>query len=215
MRLLDRLLGRPDRHDRRAPDRRRDPQPPDAEQAARDEGAIARYRYLLRTAPPEAMERAHAEAFTHLTSDQRRQILASLGHDLPGTDWARSYDPHSLARVAIRAETHRPGTLEHRFARGDGSTPGVAPARGASSSTRSSSTRSSSTGSSSTGSSSTGSSSTGSSSAGPADRVGASLLASVAGAIVATAVADALLPDDFGAQDGDLGVFPIVFRDNI
>ena len=36
-----------------------------------DEQAIARYRYLLRTAPPEAIEQAHAEAFARLHGGDR------------------------------------------------------------------------------------------------------------------------------------------------
>jgi hypothetical protein len=34
---------------------------PSAEES--DEQAIARYRYMLKTAPPETIEQAHAEAF--------------------------------------------------------------------------------------------------------------------------------------------------------
>jgi hypothetical protein len=33
-----------------------------------DEQAVERYRYLLRTAPPETIEEAHAEAFAKLTA---------------------------------------------------------------------------------------------------------------------------------------------------
>ncbi len=32
-----------------------------------DEQALARYRYMLQTAPPETIEQAHAEAFAKLT----------------------------------------------------------------------------------------------------------------------------------------------------
>ena len=49
-----------------------------------DEQAIARYRYLLRTAPPEQIEQAHAEAFAQLTADQRQQVLAQLAAAVPG-----------------------------------------------------------------------------------------------------------------------------------
>ena len=38
-----------------------------------DEQAIARYRYMLKTAPPETIEQAHAEAFAQLTPEQRRR----------------------------------------------------------------------------------------------------------------------------------------------
>jgi hypothetical protein len=121
MGFLDRLLGRPEpsRPQRyRTPpatgswdggDRRRTGQ----EEA--DERAIARYRYLLRTAPPETIEQAHAEAFAQLTPEQRRQVLTGLADDLPATERSTGDDPRSLARMATRAEMRRPGTLERVF----------------------------------------------------------------------------------------------------
>ena len=48
---------------------------PDAGPAQTDEQALARYRYMLATAPPEDIERAHEEAFTRLTPEQRRAAL--------------------------------------------------------------------------------------------------------------------------------------------
>ena len=53
-----------------------------------DAQAIARYRYLVRTAPPEAIEQAHAEAFARLTPEQRRRLLDELGSELPATERA-------------------------------------------------------------------------------------------------------------------------------
>ena len=84
-----------------------------------DEIAIERYRYLLRTAPPEDIERAHAEAFAQLTPDQRRQVLETLGDEDPSARTAGS-DPASLARVATRAELRQPGTMERLFGGGYG-----------------------------------------------------------------------------------------------
>ena len=46
--------------------------------ARADEIAIERYRYLLRTAPPETIEQAHAEAFAKLTPAQRAQVFQEL-----------------------------------------------------------------------------------------------------------------------------------------
>ena len=80
-----------------------------------DERAVERYRYLLRTAPPEAIEQAHAEAFAQLTPAQRRLALEGLNGDLPPQERADRDDPRSLARVATRAELRRPGTLERAF----------------------------------------------------------------------------------------------------
>ena len=81
--------------------------------ASADERAVERYRYLLRTAPPDAIEQAHTEAFAQLTPAQRTQVLRELGHD-EGSDAS----PHALARVATRAEIRQPGTLERAFGGG-------------------------------------------------------------------------------------------------
>ncbi|SKC81524.1 hypothetical protein [Krasilnikoviella flava] len=84
-----------------------------------DDVAVERYRYLLRTAPPDAVEQAHAEAFARLTPEQRRRVLDDLGSGLPASERATSDDPQSLARMATRAEMRNPGTLEQSF-RGQG-----------------------------------------------------------------------------------------------
>ena len=83
-----------------------------------DERAIARYRYLLRTAPPEELERVHAEAFSRLTPEQRAQVLAELSRDLPAGERPPTDDPASMARSATRAELRQPGYLEQTFSRG-------------------------------------------------------------------------------------------------
>ena len=88
-------------------------------QVSADEQAIARYRYLLRTAPPEAIEQAHAEAFAQLTPDQRRHVLRELSAELPEAERNAALrggdSPESLARVATRAELREPGTMERAF----------------------------------------------------------------------------------------------------
>ena len=85
------------------------------DQARRDEEAIRRYRYLLRTAPPEAVEQAHAEAFAQLSPDQRRQVLGQLANNVPEYEQVRDDDPRTLARMATRAEMRQPGFLERIF----------------------------------------------------------------------------------------------------
>jgi hypothetical protein len=80
-----------------------------------DEQAVERYRYLLRTAPPDAIEQAHTEAFTQLTPEQRRLVLEGLSADLPAHERSDRDDPRSLARMATRAEMRRPGTMERTF----------------------------------------------------------------------------------------------------
>lgn len=89
-------------------------QPPDA-----DEQALQRYRYMLRTAPPETIEQAHEEAFAKLTPAQRAQALRELAAVTPeGERTALAGDrddPRSLARLATRAEMRQPGTMERTF----------------------------------------------------------------------------------------------------
>jgi hypothetical protein len=79
-----------------------------------DEQALARYRYLLETAPPEDIERAHEEAFAQLTPEQRRQALMALAEHVPSSE-LRGDDPASLARAATRAELRQPGTIERAW----------------------------------------------------------------------------------------------------
>ena len=115
MGIFDKLFGRDE-----------EPQPnpahrPNAEPArSGDEQAISRYRYMLKTAPPETVEQAHAEAFAKLTPEQRNMLLQELSANIPDAERnaagvAGRDDPQSLARLATRAEVRRPGTMERAF----------------------------------------------------------------------------------------------------
>lgn len=86
-------------------------------------GALERYRYMLRTAPPETLEQAHAEAFEKLSPDQRRQILSELAQCASPSERASIAatpldNPRALARVATRAEVRDPGVLERSLGSG-------------------------------------------------------------------------------------------------
>jgi hypothetical protein len=88
-----------------------------------DEQAIERYRYMLRTAPPETIEQAHAEAFARLTESQRRAVLQGLKEVTPPREQAAAAaggDPQALARMATRAEMREPGIMERLFGGGRG-----------------------------------------------------------------------------------------------
>jgi hypothetical protein len=148
-----------------------------------DEQAIERYRYLLRTAPPDQVEAAHAEAFAQLTPDQRRQVLEQLAAAVPASERPRGDDAQSLARAATRAEFRRPGTLERAFGGGPGGGYGGGGYGG-------------------------GYGGGGGYGRGPGmgmgmgSMIGGSLLGTVAGVVVGSAVADALF--DTGLGDGGL-----------
>jgi multidrug efflux pump subunit AcrA (membrane-fusion protein) len=97
----------------------------DAAQAqSADEQAVARYRYMLNTAPPETIEQAHAEAFAQLTPEQRRLVLQKLAENVPAAERASveqsGANPQALARVATRAEIRQPGTMERMFGQAGG-----------------------------------------------------------------------------------------------
>jgi hypothetical protein len=119
MGFLDRLLGRRGRPESR-PQRDASVSSPAVPGELTDEQALERYRYLVRTAPPDAIEQAHEEAFAKLTPEQRRLALRDLSAALPEHERTAGDDPRSLARMATRAETNRPGTVERAFGGGGG-----------------------------------------------------------------------------------------------
>jgi hypothetical protein len=91
-----------------------------------DEQALARYRYMLKTAPPETIEQAHVEAFARLTPQQRQMLLEQLRDEVPGVDAAYATEkPEALARFATRAEVRQPGTMERLFSRVPAAGPGL------------------------------------------------------------------------------------------
>ena len=131
MGFLDRLLGREPVQNQGAggyapTNRSFAPGPADAQPSAgpqdsttgataEDRQAIARYRYLLRTAPPEQIEQAHAQAFEQLNPSQRQQVLREMTQTLPAGEQPQSDDPRQLARAATRAEMQQPGYLQRTF----------------------------------------------------------------------------------------------------
>jgi hypothetical protein len=154
MGFFDRIFGTGQREPE--PERRQYvPQPP---ARGEDEIAVERYRYLLRTAPPEAIEQAHEEAFQRLTPEQRRLLFQQLSTDAAPGDAPRGDDPHSLAQSATRSELRQPGTMERTMS---------GPSFGS--------------------------------------MVGSSLLGTVAGYFIASAVVGAFMPDMYGGGDGGEG----------
>lgn len=92
---------------------------PSAPAPLTDEQALQRYRYMLATAPPEDIERAHQEAFERLTPEQRAQALQALAREVPAGE-IQGDDPASMARAATRAELRQPGTIERAWGGGFG-----------------------------------------------------------------------------------------------
>ena len=171
MGFLDRLFGASD--ERTAPPPR---QVPPARQLSEDELAVERYRYLLRTAPPESIEAVHAEAFAKLTPEQRAQVFRTLSEEAPAGERIVSDEPGALARAATRQELRSPGSMERAF-----SSMPAANGRPAQ--------------------------------AGPSmgSMIGSSMLGTIAGVVIGSAIAQAFLPDassldaGAGADSSDAG----------
>lgn len=191
MGFLDRLFGGddarrqhvephryPPSQQQRATDRRVDAQS-GADGRTPDAVALERYRYLLRSAPPERIEQAHAEAFGHLTSDQRRRVFVGLARELPPAERPLSADPGDLARAATRAELRSPGAVEQLLTQSDAGAPAVAGVDGSSGSAVATN---------------------GYRREGPSfgSMFAGSLLGSVAGYVIASSVMSAFLPTEWG-----------------
>src|SRR5215217_1120942 len=120
MGFLDRLFGRKEEpREQPLPPTSHGPSDEGHQPADADEQALQRYRYLLKTAPPETIEQAHEEAFAKLTPSQRAQALRELAAETPEGERAAlaggREDPKSLARLATRAEMRPPGTMGRLF----------------------------------------------------------------------------------------------------
>lgn len=158
MSFWDRILGRDD--DAGGQQNTQRPGSSRVTRRSEDEIAVERYRYLLRTAPPETIEQVHVEAFTKLTSEQRALLFEQLKQNAAEGDRPADDQPASLARSATRSEMRQPGTLERSFGGGrrDG---GI----------------------------------------GMGGMIAGSMLGTIAGVVVGSALAQAFLPDSFGGVD--------------
>ncbi|WP_439692353.1 hypothetical protein ACRQ4B_15855 [Curtobacterium sp. SP.BCo] len=94
-----------------------------------DRVAIAKYDYLLRTAPPEQLEQVHHDAFARLTPAQRQQIRNRLNSELPPHEHLRDDSAGGMARAMTRGEVSRPG-LVRRVLGGAGGRNGAPGGRG-------------------------------------------------------------------------------------
>ena len=106
MGLLDRLLRG-----------RRTPEAGDARPLTPDQ-AMARWRYLLGTAPPEALSEAHARGLESLGEMPRAEVMQRLRTALSALEPGAMVpsDAGVLVRAAARAERRTPGFLERALA---------------------------------------------------------------------------------------------------
>ncbi len=94
------------------------------------ERTLQRYRFIVRTAPPDEMEEAYVAAFTAIPGEQRVRLPGELAQMLPEEERASIYlnqhDPQTLARIAIAAEQHHAGSIERVLRAVDGGLRGLA-----------------------------------------------------------------------------------------
>ena len=76
-----------------------------------DERVVERYEYLLRTAQPDTIEKAHLEAFEKLTPQQLDLLFERFTSEPPAGERPADSTPRSLAATASRAEARQPGVL--------------------------------------------------------------------------------------------------------
>jgi hypothetical protein len=75
----------------------------------RDEDPVVRqYRFLLRQAPPDAVEKAHAEALTRLGEEQRRAILTAIQGGLVAGHRLHVSDTTQMAHLIVLGERRAP-----------------------------------------------------------------------------------------------------------
>lgn len=120
--LLGGLFGQDDREEdyRRFDDRYSQGRPEDLD----DYEVQQRYRQVLRNAPPEMIEDAHADAFSQLDPQERRLLAQRLRqqarqlespYDDPYDRDDQDEDPRTLARMARQAEQRNPNVLDQLF----------------------------------------------------------------------------------------------------
>ncbi len=82
------------------------------------EEALARWRYLVGTAPPEALSEAHGHALEALGEVPRAEVLQRLRAGLSALEPGAVVpaDPAAMMRAAARAERRTPGFLERALA---------------------------------------------------------------------------------------------------
>jgi hypothetical protein len=76
-----------------------------------EDPVVRQYRYLLRTAPGDALEHAHLEALEVLSRQERAVVLATVQEQLVAGLRLGPDDVPALARLVVLGERRSPGAL--------------------------------------------------------------------------------------------------------
>jgi hypothetical protein len=76
-----------------------------------EDPVVRQYRFLLRQAPPDAVEAAHAEALTHVGDEERRVLLPAVQRGLLAGDRLQPDDTSQLAHLIVVGERRAPSAF--------------------------------------------------------------------------------------------------------
>jgi hypothetical protein len=83
----------------------------DGDRGQREDVVVRQYRFLLRTAPTDALEMAHVEAFSGLGWRDRGQVLAAVQDGLVAGLRLDRDDVRALAHLVTLGERRAPGAF--------------------------------------------------------------------------------------------------------
>lgn len=86
--------------------RRQQPSP-----GAAEDQAVRQYRFLLRTAPQDALEAAHVDALSAIGPALRESVLATVRSELMAGAHLSADDIRPLAHLITLGERRRPGSM--------------------------------------------------------------------------------------------------------
>jgi hypothetical protein len=72
---------------------------------------VRQYRYLLRTAPPDALEAAHTEALMAMTEEHRQWVLDTVRATFLVGDHLSVTEPGKIAHLVVNGERRSPSAL--------------------------------------------------------------------------------------------------------
>ena len=75
---------------------------------------VRQYRYLLRTAPGDALEHVHLEALAQLSPDERTAVLRTVQEQLVAGLRLEADEVPALSRLVVLGERRSPGALLRR-----------------------------------------------------------------------------------------------------
>ena len=84
---------------------------PPAAQPEEEDPVVRQYRYLLRTAPGDALEHAHGEALSAVSPEDRATVLRTVQEQLVAGLRLDADDVPALSRLVALGERRSPGAL--------------------------------------------------------------------------------------------------------